>query len=116
VILTDEAHSFDANGNLNSTGYTVGTNNRITTDGTYNYEYDDEGNLSKRTHISSGNYEVYDWDHRNRLGTGKGDRNGKRGQVQIATIGGVARVMGENRGSARVLLDDASRLVRSLSL
>jgi hypothetical protein len=41
---TDEPYSFDANGNRNMTGHTVGSNNRLTTDGTYNYSYDNEGN------------------------------------------------------------------------
>lgn len=40
---TDEAYEYDENGNRTSTGYQTGTNNRLLSDGTYAYEYDDEG-------------------------------------------------------------------------
>ncbi len=46
---TDETYTYDANGNRTNTGYTTGTNNRLTSDGTYNYEYDDEGNRPPRS-------------------------------------------------------------------
>ncbi len=64
---SDEEYEYDENGNPIGTGFTIGTNNRLLSDGTYNYEYDDEGNRTKRTEISSGEYIVYGWDHRNRL-------------------------------------------------
>jgi len=64
---TDQSFSFDANGNWNMSGYSTGTNNQMTSDGVYNYEYDDEGNLTKRTKISDGSYTEYAWDHRQRL-------------------------------------------------
>lgn len=64
---TDETYSWDNNGNRNSAGYTVGTNNRISTDGTYNYTYDDEGNVTRRTKISDSSVRDYAWDYRNRL-------------------------------------------------
>jgi RHS repeat-associated protein len=63
----DESYSYDANGNRTMTGYQTGANNLTTSDGTYNYEYDDEGNRTRRTKISDGSYEEYQWDHRNRL-------------------------------------------------
>jgi RHS repeat-associated protein len=56
---------------------TVTTNNRISRDGVYHYEYDDEGNRSKRITLvlnpltglmePTGPYEEYTYDHRNRL-------------------------------------------------
>jgi RHS repeat-associated protein len=64
---TDEAYSFDANGNRTNSGYSTGTGNRLLSDGTYNYLYDKEGNRTRRTLISNGSYEQYTWDHRNRL-------------------------------------------------
>jgi YD repeat-containing protein len=64
---TDEAYEYDDNGNRINDDYEVGTNNRLTTDGTYDYEYDAEGNRTKKTDISSGDYVTYTWDHRNRL-------------------------------------------------
>jgi RHS repeat-associated protein len=63
----DETYSFDLNGNRTMTGYSVGDNNRLLSDGTYNYTYDNEGNRVTRTKISTGEQTIYDWDHRNRL-------------------------------------------------
>lgn len=63
----DESYSFDANGNRNNYGYSVDDNNLTTSDGTYNYDYDDEGNRITKTDISSGSYATYTWDYRNRL-------------------------------------------------
>src|SRR5688572_16237648 len=68
---TDEAYSFDSAGNRTNTGYTTGTNNRLLSDGTFNYEYDNEGNRTARQRISSASADDYRmelaWDHRNRL-------------------------------------------------
>jgi RHS repeat-associated protein len=36
-------------------------------DGTYTYDYDAEGNRTKRTKIVGGNVDLYTWDYRNRL-------------------------------------------------
>lgn len=64
---TDEIYSYDANGNRNSTGYQTDANNRLLTDGKYNYEYDNEGNRTKRTEIATSQVNEYIWDYRNRL-------------------------------------------------
>ena len=48
----------------------TGPGNRLLSDGTYDYEYDDEGNLILRTEISgpgAGNFREFEYDHRNRL-------------------------------------------------
>jgi RHS repeat-associated protein len=67
----NESYSFDKNGNRTNTGYSTGTNNQLTSDGTFNYTYDHEGNRLTRTRISSGqanDYKTtYSWDYRNRL-------------------------------------------------
>ena len=68
----DETYNYDANGNrINSSkhgsGYVTGPNNRLLSDGTYNYQYDAEGNMTRRTHIASGAYREFTWDYRNRL-------------------------------------------------
>ncbi|MEM9658328.1 MAG: hypothetical protein AAF961_08210, partial [Planctomycetota bacterium] len=49
----------------------VGPNNQITSDGTYNYAYDDEGNLVLKTNISTGEYTEFAYDHRNRMTSAK---------------------------------------------
>jgi RHS repeat-associated protein len=63
----DEAYSYDANGNRTNAGYGNGTNNRLLTDGVYNYQYDDEGNRTRRVEIATGSVTEYVWDYRNRL-------------------------------------------------
>lgn len=70
----DENFSYDANGNRNSSGYQTGTNNRLNSDGKYNYTYDDEGNLILRTEIATNKVTEYQWDYRNRL-AGVFDKN-----------------------------------------
>jgi YD repeat-containing protein len=67
----DEEHEFDLNGNRVTSGYQVGANNRLLSDGVFTYEYDAEGNLLRRTRISSDPADDHvmelEWDHRNRL-------------------------------------------------
>jgi len=66
----DEDYDYDANGNRDDGSYTVGDNNRMTSDGTYTYDYDPEGNRTKRyVPGTPDNTDVtqYEWDHRNRL-------------------------------------------------
>ncbi|MBN2216250.1 MAG: hypothetical protein JW719_02620, partial [Pirellulales bacterium] len=48
-VQTDETYAYDANGNRTGGGYVVGPNNQILSDGTYNYAYDNEGNLLTKT-------------------------------------------------------------------
>ncbi|WP_223300941.1 FG-GAP-like repeat-containing protein [Oscillatoria nigro-viridis] len=63
----DEGFSYDANGNRTNSGYQTGTNNRLNSDGTFNYVYDDEGNLIRKTEIATNKVTEYQWDYRNRL-------------------------------------------------
>jgi YD repeat-containing protein len=62
-----EAYTYNANGNRTSGGAGTGTNNQLLTDGKFNYQYDDEGNRTKRTEIATGEVTEYGWDYRNRL-------------------------------------------------
>ncbi|MBI3464735.1 MAG: hypothetical protein HY000_17015 [Planctomycetes bacterium] len=66
-----EAYSYDVNGNRTMAGYQTDQNNRLTSDGTFTYEYDNEGNRTRRTRISSAQANdyitEYEWDHRGRL-------------------------------------------------
>ena len=74
----DEHYVYDLNGNRKSSingsearTYTTGPANQLKSDGVYNYEYDGEGNLVKRTEvIGSGEQprvRKYVYDHVNRL-------------------------------------------------
>jgi RHS repeat-associated protein len=65
--VNPESFSYDANGNRTMAGYSTGTGNRLTSDGTYNYTYDDEGNTLTQTRISDGQVTSFIWDNRNRL-------------------------------------------------
>lgn len=65
--LPVESYAYDANGNRAGGGFVVGRNNQVRSDGTFNYDYDDEGNLVRRTVIATGAVTSYTYDHRNRL-------------------------------------------------
>ena len=75
TAITNEAYNYDANGNritsTSGTGasgtYATGPDNRLTSDGTYSYTYDNEGNPLIRTTIATGETLAYGWDYRNRL-------------------------------------------------
>jgi len=73
---TDESYVHDLNGNrrvVGATNWSAGTNNQLFRDGTYEYTYDKEGNLTKRVTLVSGSptgaTTEYAWDNRNRLTT-----------------------------------------------
>jgi RHS repeat-associated protein len=67
----NESYSFTANGNRSMSGYSTGSDNLTSSDGTYNYLYDADGNRVSRTHIAgtySTDYKTtYTWDYGNRL-------------------------------------------------
>jgi RHS repeat-associated protein len=64
---TDEAYQYDANGNRTNVGYQTGTNNQLLADGQFTYEYDQEGNRTRRTETATGKVTEYVWDYHNRL-------------------------------------------------
>lgn len=68
----DESYNYDANGNRESSsvhgnGYVTGDNNRLKSDGVYTYDYDNQGNLIRRTEVATGAVREFTWDHRDRL-------------------------------------------------
>jgi RHS repeat-associated protein len=63
----NESYSYDVNGNRTMTGYSTGTGNELSSDGTYTYSYDNEGNVLTKTRISDGQVTTNTWDYRNRL-------------------------------------------------
>jgi YD repeat-containing protein len=63
----DEAYQYDANGNRINSGYRTGANNQLLNDGIYTYEYDGEGNRTRRVETATGKVTEYVWDYRNRL-------------------------------------------------
>jgi RHS repeat-associated protein len=75
----DESYTYDENGNRitsDTDTYTTGDDNQTTSDGTYSYVYDGEGNLIAKyidedadDVLDSGDTDIteYSWDYRNRL-------------------------------------------------
>lgn len=63
----DEGYSYDDTGNRTNEGYGTGDHNRLLTNGTYTYEYDNEGNRTRRVEVATGEVTDYGWDHRNRM-------------------------------------------------
>ncbi len=63
-----ESYDYDDAGNREMAGYTTGTANRLTSDGTFDYQYDAEGNRTKKLLAGTATVvEQYTWDYRNRL-------------------------------------------------
>ncbi len=63
----DEIYSYDDNGNRTLTDYDTGVNNELLSDGVYNYDYDNEGNLISQTTIATGEVRLFEWDYLDRL-------------------------------------------------
>ncbi len=72
----NETYDYDSGGNRTDGSYDSTLYNRLTTDGTYDYKYDDEGNVIARYEdtsagngLDSGDTNItdYAYDHRNRL-------------------------------------------------
>src|SRR5262249_16854528 len=63
----DRSYTWDANGNPTGGGFVIDLGNRLKSDGTFDYQFDDEGNLIRRTERATGNVREFDWDNHNRL-------------------------------------------------
>ena len=77
-----ESYNFDATGNRSTAQSTPGTHNRVQSDGNYTYEYDAEGNTTKRTSIADGSVREMVWDYRGRL-TKLTDRSSASGAATL---------------------------------
>jgi len=64
---TDEEFPWDENGNHAAENFEIGPNNKILSDGTFDYEFDAEGNMILKTNIATGETVAFAWDHRDRL-------------------------------------------------
>jgi len=67
ALPSSDFYSYDSNGNRTNSGDTTSTNNELTSDGTYDYTYDADGNLFTQTDIATGTTINYTWDYHNRL-------------------------------------------------
>ena len=68
-LTSDDAKqtTFDANGNRTMAGYVTGPDNRLLSDGTWNYGFDNEGNVVTKTSIATGDTWAFGYDAKNRM-------------------------------------------------
>ena len=67
TAIDDFTQTYDSAGNRTGGGYATGLDNQTTSDGTYTYTYDREGNRKTRTNVATNNVTSYEWDARGRL-------------------------------------------------
>ncbi len=67
LLATPQAFAYDAVGNRTTAGNVTNAGNQLTADATHSYQYDDNGNLTRKTLLATGNYTQYTYDAENRL-------------------------------------------------
>ncbi|HRB17853.1 MAG TPA: RHS repeat-associated core domain-containing protein [Nitrospira sp.] len=67
LLGTPQAFAYDPVGNRATGGSVVNAGNQLTADATHSYQYDDNGNLTRKTLLATGNYTQYTYDAENRL-------------------------------------------------
>ncbi len=67
LLLDPQAFAYDAVGNRTTGGSVVNPGNQLSADSNFSYQYDDNGNLTKKTLLATGNYTQYTYDAENRL-------------------------------------------------
>ena len=67
LLGTAQAFAYDAVGNRTTVGTVTNAGNQLTADATHAYQYDDNGNLTRKTLLATGNYSQYSYDAENRL-------------------------------------------------
>jgi RHS repeat-associated protein len=67
LLGTAQAFAYDAVGNRTTAGNVTNAGNQLTADATHAYQYDDNGNLIRKTLLATGNYTQYTYDAENRL-------------------------------------------------
>ncbi|MCS6328970.1 MAG: hypothetical protein H8K06_18065 [Nitrospira sp.] len=67
LLLDPQAFAYDAVGNRTTNGSVTNAGNQLTTDANFTYQYDDNGNLTRKTLLATGNYTQYSYDAENRL-------------------------------------------------
>ncbi len=67
LLGTPQAFTYDAVGNRTTVGNVTNAGNQLTADATHSYQYDDNGNLTRKTLLATGNYTQYTYDAENRL-------------------------------------------------
>jgi RHS repeat-associated protein len=67
LLGTPQNFAYDPVGNRTTGGTVVNAGNQLTADTNHTYQYDDNGNLTRKTLLATGNYTQYTYDVENRL-------------------------------------------------
>ena len=67
LLGTAQSFAYDPVGNRTTAGNVTNPGNQLTTDSTHAYQYDDNGNLTRKTLLATGTYTQYSYDPENRL-------------------------------------------------
>ena len=67
LLATPQAFAYDPVGNRTTGGSVVNAGNQLMADSHFAYQYDDNGNLTRKTLLATGNYTQYTYDAENRL-------------------------------------------------
>ena len=67
LLGTAQSFTYDPVGNRTTAGNVTNAGNQLTADATHSYQYDDNGNLTRKTLLATGNYTQYTYDAENRL-------------------------------------------------
>ena len=67
LLATPQAFAYDLVGNRTTGGTVVNAGNQLTADATHSYQYDDNGNLTRKILLATGNFTQYTYDAENRL-------------------------------------------------
>jgi YD repeat-containing protein len=67
MLATPQSFAYDPVGNRTTGGTVVNAGNQLTADTNHTYQYDDNGNLIRKTLLATGNYTQYTYDAENRL-------------------------------------------------
>ena len=67
LLATPQAFAYDPVGNRTTGGSVVNAGNQLTADAIHSYQYDDNGNVTRKTFLATGNFTAYTYDAENRL-------------------------------------------------
>jgi YD repeat-containing protein len=62
LLATPQAFAYDPVGNRTTGGSVVNAGNQLTADATHTYQYDDNGNLTRKILLATGNFTQYTYD------------------------------------------------------
>jgi YD repeat-containing protein len=110
MLATPQSFAYDPVGNRTTNNSTVNAGNQLTADATHAYQYDDNGNLTRKTLLATGNYTQYTYDAENRLTKVEDFVAGNPRPRSRARIGMTAWAVGLRKGRQRP--DEALHLRR----